>query len=69
MRRTLKQTIFAISLSNTVALAIFYLMYKFGVSIEIPLVQQYFMIPLAILVGYLVQEDYKELRKVQQTVI
>lgn len=69
MRRTSKQTIFTILLSNTVALAVFGLMYKFGVSMEIPLVQQYFMIPLAILIGHLVKEDLKELKKMQTTVI
>ncbi|AOY75367.1 hypothetical protein [Clostridium formicaceticum] len=65
----MRKTMIRLFISNAVALMVFYLMYQFGVSMDIPLVQQYFMIPLAILIGYLIKEDYKELRKVQQTVI
>lgn len=65
----MRKTMTRLFISNAVALMVFYLMYQFGVSMDIPLVQQYFMIPLAILIGYLIKEDYKELRKVQQTVI
>ncbi|GAA0123804.1 hypothetical protein UT300018_31220 [Clostridium faecium] len=65
----MRKTMIRLFISNAVALMVFYLMYQFGVSMDIPLVQQYFMLPLAILIGYLIKEDYKELRKVQQTVI
>ncbi|MBH1941099.1 hypothetical protein I5677_09370 [Mobilitalea sibirica] len=65
----MRKTMIRLFISNAVALIVFYLMYQFGVSMDIPLVQQYFMIPLAILIGYLIKEDYKELRKVQETVI
>ncbi len=65
----MRKTMIRLFISNAVALMVFYLMYQFGVYMDIPLVEQYFVIPLAILIGYLAKEDYKELRKVQQTVI
>lgn len=65
----MKKTMMRLFISNAVALYVFYLMYKFGVSMQIPLVQQYFLIPLAIVIGYLAKEDYKELKKVQRVTI
>ncbi|MDU1350592.1 hypothetical protein [uncultured Clostridium sp.] len=62
MKRTLRQTIMSILLSNATALVIFYLLYRYGVSQDIPLVQRYFMIPLLILTGGLIREDYKQLK-------
>ncbi|QGU96398.1 hypothetical protein GOM49_16025 [Clostridium bovifaecis] len=65
----MRKTMIRLFISNAVALMVFYLMYQFGVSMDIPLVEQYFVIPLAILIGYLAKEDYKELRTVQRTTI
>lgn len=65
----MRKTMIRFFISNAVALMVFYLMYQFGVSMDIPLVEQYFVIPLAILIGYLAKEDYKELRTVQRTTI
>ncbi|OPJ54758.1 hypothetical protein [Alkalithermobacter paradoxus] len=65
----MRKTMIRLFISNAVALMVFYLMYQFGVSMDIPLVEQYFVIPLAILIDYLAKEDYKELRTVQRTTI
>ncbi len=65
----MRKTMIRLLISNAVALMVFFLMYQFGVSMDIPLVEKYFVIPLAIVIGYLAKEDYKELRTVQRTTI
>lgn len=58
----MKKTIIRLAISNFVALAVFYGLYSVGAS-NLPAVQQYYLIPLALVVGYIGFADYKEIRK------
>lgn len=49
-------------IANIAGLVVFYLMYKVGIYLNVPLLQKYYLIPLSVLVAYMVFEDYKEIK-------
>jgi hypothetical protein len=57
----MKRTIIGIIVSNAVTLIVFYLMYRWGAD-NIQYVQQYYYIPLAIVLVNMIYGDVKELR-------
>lgn len=57
----MKKTIIEIIISNAVTLIVFYLMYRWGAD-NIKYVQQYYKIPLAVVITYMFYENLKELR-------
>ena len=59
----MKRTIMGVNLiiSNVVTLVVFYLMYRWGAD-NIQYVQQYYMIPLALVLGHMIYFDVKEFK-------
>ncbi|SHH89868.1 hypothetical protein SAMN02745135_02596 [Caloranaerobacter azorensis DSM 13643] len=54
--------IVSLLVSNIAGLVVFYLMYKAEIYLNVPLLQKYYLIPLAVLIAYMVFEDYKEIK-------
>lgn len=57
----MKRTIMRLIVSNAATLIAFYLMYRWGAD-NIQYVQQYYMIPLVLVLGRMVYFDVKECR-------
>lgn len=57
----MKRTIMGLIISNAVTLIVFYLMYRWGAD-NIQYVQQYYKIPLAVVLAYMIYENFKEFK-------
>lgn len=57
----MRRTIMGLIVSNAVTLIVFYLMYRWGAD-NIQYVQQYYKIPLAVVIAYMIYGDAKEFR-------
>ncbi|SHH83221.1 hypothetical protein SAMN02745135_02322 [Caloranaerobacter azorensis DSM 13643] len=49
-------------IANITGLVVFYLMYRVGIYLNVPLLQKYYLIPFTALIAYMVFEDYKEIK-------
>lgn len=59
----MKRLIFSLTISNLVGLFVFYLMYKIGIKFNIPLVKEYYIAPLSVVIAYLIWDNYKDIKK------
>ncbi|WP_069649782.1 hypothetical protein [Caloranaerobacter ferrireducens] len=49
-------------IANIAGLVVFYLMYKAGIYLNVPLLEKYYLIPFTALIAYLIFEDYKGIK-------
>lgn len=61
MKRTIMGLIISLIISNAVTLIVFYLMYRWGAD-NIQYVQQYYQIPLALVLIYLAYTNFREIK-------
>ncbi|MTI67146.1 MAG: hypothetical protein FH753_11195 [Firmicutes bacterium] len=61
----MKKLIFSLVMGNLSGFLAFYMMYRIGIGLQIPLVQEYYLIPLLITIGYMVWDNFKSIEQLK----